>query len=416
MAREGRCSVCGEHLAGAARFCSGCGAPAQAAPLPLSTVDERGDAAGTSVVRDRSRWPVVVGVVAVAVFAAVLATSRMGETTSGAEIAPTTTSTSTESPANTRTPTVAPDTTTPPIDRVDVDDLPDELADTTLILLAAGRSAIALDLGTGDLTPFEIPGRSIRARDLLTVTPGGVLVSSPESDNARLLDWSFVEQIELPFVSAVAPAADGLWAQRPEPFNQLFRITSEGFPREVRTFDGPIELVGSLDGDALIASPRSSGVRRVGFDGSASLVDEVTAFQGGTDWLIGFACDADLRCARRLIDLRTGSTLETGLVDDDSLEIGRSPDGRRVIVGPATGVGPVVLIDADELAVTQLDIPERLLGPTSVDDELRYVFGPLAGVRVVSVETGDRWLIEINQIIRRVIVAPDQWQPPADGR
>ncbi|MEO1060490.1 MAG: zinc ribbon domain-containing protein [Actinomycetota bacterium] len=415
MARGERCQVCGEELSGVARFCAGCGAPVHAAPLPVSSIDDHASSPGTAVVRDRSRWPLIAGVVAVAVFAAALATSRSGESTSGAETTPPTTTAPPVTTAPVEPDTAPPSTTAGTAPRsADVAELPSELADTTLILLTAGRSALALDLGDGVVTPFSIPGRSIRAGDLLIESTAGILVSSPETRRARFLDWSFDELSELPFVSAAEPAADGLWALRPAPINELFRITPEGFPRAVRTFTGAVELTGALDADALVSSSESGIVHRVALDGSTTVVADAVAFGGGQDWLLTFDCDGELRCARQLVDLRSGSTREVPIGDVSTL--GRSEDGRRVVLVDEPG-GPTLLLDADRLSVTTLGaLPTDTEVPIVVDDELRYAFEPRAGVTVTSLDTGQRWRVEVNDIVRRIIVAPDGWEPPgAEG-
>ncbi|MEO1060491.1 MAG: zinc ribbon domain-containing protein [Actinomycetota bacterium] len=430
MARGGRCPACDEELVGAARFCAACGAPVGAGSLTVApNADEVGLAGGQPLVRDGSRWPMLAGVLVVAGLVAALALSRIGDdSSSAAEPPPDTTAapttTTTPSPTTTTTPptTIPPTTSSVPPGFVDVSEVPADLADTTLIVFDSNGDVAALDLGTGQLTPFESPF-DFRGEDQITSSPFGIVVQRwTANSSTTALDWDLRELATLSEASAFQTVDDGMWALDWDGTIQLRWLGESGPPIEARSFDGWANLVGTIDGDALIANAWSGATHRIATDGTTIEVGSGLAIAGGRDWMIAVECDQALVCTSNIWDFRSG---RVGEMDLGGTNFSLQPsdlswDGRRALVTFWGTDGPdeFVVVDADQMTMEPAaDGISRFAGPGGGDHdrELRHYFRPAGDITIIDLATGDEVTIETEENVRNVLVAPPGWEPPASA-
>ncbi len=432
MARGGRCTACDEKLEGAARFCAACGAPAGTAGLDVTPAGDDTEllVPGAPLVRDRSRWLLPAGLVAIGALVALLALNRLDGDSSAAEPPPTTSppTTTTTSPTTTTTATTttsAPTTTVAP-GFVDVSEVPDELTDTTLILVQQLGSVGALDLDTGELTTLET--EVLFASDSqLSTTPVGIVQQRWTADApvATVVSWSLEEVavFDSGEIGAMRSTAGGdLWTVAYDGEATLSLMTADGSLVPVRPLDGWASLVGTMDGDALVASGWTGGTHRVATDGTTELVVADMTLAGGRDWVLAVDCDEALDCSARLVDLASGrqEIVELPGGGDRLFQEALSWDGRRGLLLSWAIDGPdnLVVVDADQMTVTTTETSStRRFGPGQggYDHDLRYVFRPVGGVTITDLDSGEEIGIETEGPVREVIVAPPGWEPPAEA-
>ncbi|MEM9713636.1 MAG: hypothetical protein AAGA17_15565, partial [Actinomycetota bacterium] len=202
MARGDRCRVCDARLGRAARFCASCGTPVGDEGLVVATSGD-GPPTGRPVELDRgpARWPIATAVLAVVALVVALAATRSVDSPDADEAAattttqPTTTTTTTPtttspSTTSTTTSTTAGPTTTVAPGLVDVSAVPDDLTDTTLLLLGAGTDVSSLHLGTGELVTFESPVRFGTDEQVWSTSAGIVRQRfGPDETTSELLGW-----------------------------------------------------------------------------------------------------------------------------------------------------------------------------------------------------------------------------------
>ncbi|MEO1065046.1 MAG: hypothetical protein AAFZ07_26830 [Actinomycetota bacterium] len=402
--------------------------------------DSAGPVAGASGAEVVSRGPTLVGVLAVAIVVAgviALAASRLGTEEASDPTAPppstgaasSTTSTSppptTTSLPTTTTPAMATTTAaTPPSGFVDVAAVPEELRSLTVVVF--GRDfAAALDLGSGELTPFAAREGPSRSDVWLRATTAGIVERSNNGQQSRFIDWSWSQAAALPagvWPGGVQSHGDLIWFVVSGPTPALHAMIAGGEPTAVRVIDGWLELVGSSEEAALISSLSAGRTYRIDPDGGIEVVHDSVALGGGNDWLIVPDCDTELRCERRVVDLRTGTGFpvgEPGSVDGMPV-VTTSADGRRGLVTAwGTATAPTIwIIDADDATVSPvhdsfggLDTDQAVSDP-----DLRYVFEPRSRrLSIGELSTGERSRIDLPELITHVLVAPDGWSPPGQG-
>ena len=428
-ARGGRCPTCRAHLVRGGRYCPACGASILRGPLTVDTTEGNGPATATAEIR--SPRPTIIAVLAFVALSLVvvwLAWGRSGEdarqetTADGTTTTTEPVATTTTTPRRTTTEAPAPTTTAPPPapSVVDVSTVPADLTDLTLIVLDRDYAA-ALDLGTGELTPFDAPEAPYRTNVWLRATPVGILEVSFNSADARLIDWDLQESDRFSggFWPGEAVIGDEeIWFMSYEDAPEIVRMDASGEVTSVAELPESgwwFDLVGSSGEAPLVSSSTSGRVHRVERDGTITVAYDGVAFGGGSDWLLVPDCDDQLRCSALAVDLRTGARLTFG--GSPFLDHGPemlSADGRRALVNEWSGFGEPTgwIIDVDAGTVIESSVTVDF-DQTTADPDLRYLIHPSETlVRFQELTTGEETVVELPQEISHVVVAPDGWVAP----
>ena len=336
---------------------------------------------------------------------------------------PTTTTTPTTTPPPTSpTPsTTAGPTTTVAPGLVDVSAVPDDRADTTLLLLGAGTDVSSLHLGTGELVTFESPVRFGTDEQVWSTSAGIVRQRfGPDETTSELLGWDLAPIATFDEIGGLHEADDGaVWVLSYGDEVRLERIDRDGTVDTTRSLDSWVRLVGSFDGDAVISSTWAGAPYRIAPDGSTELQTETIAINGGRDWILTIDCDDGLLCRPELVDLATGRSADVG-VELEGIAFqsaATSWDGRRAVIVNFGRSGPetAAVLDAGALTVEPADITaSQFFGPGrgGYDPDLRYSFRPERDLTIGDVRSGERIVVESGVPVREVLVAPEGWTPP----
>ena len=399
-----------------------------AAPVALSTSTRTVESA-------TPRRGVIVAAAAVVLLAGVLALTRSGDSEPAAAAGPdaTTTTPTTAAPTTTTTPSAAaaageapevpleavpPPTAAP--GSADVSDVPDPLADHTLVL--PGRPALALDLTTGAVT--ELRGIELDEVERVIDTSERGVVVRDENGSGKLVDWILERSIGLGWniwPGNVVVSDDNIWLLDGADERELVRIDLQGRRTTVRAVPEWVSLVGGSDGAAYVSSVASASVVRIDEDDRLTRVAGGIGAMGGEEWLLVLVCDDELACGIELSDLRTGRRVVTDIDPGGGVElVQRSPDGRRALIREWSTPSSLVLLDADTMTVERLELgfawPQ-----TAADPSLRYVLGTGSSptdLQIIELATGDLSGVTLPRPSPSIIVTPEGWEPvaaPGDG-
>ena len=373
----------------------------------------------------------LTGIVAVA---ALLALTRSGddEPAAAAATAPTTRApTTSEPPVPTTAPPEAADsseTADPPeapvqavapppgtVTSIDVSDVPEALAGTTVVV--PGRPALAVQLGTGAV--MELAGVELdEVERVIDTTERGVVVRD-ENGSGKLVDWSFATSTGLGWnvwPGSVVVSDENIWMiDGLGDDRQLVRIDLQGRRTTVRGVPEWVSLVGGGDGSAYVSSVASASVVRIADDDRLTRVADGIGALGGEEWLLLLVCDDQLACRVELADLRTGRRLETDVRPEGGVElVQRSADGRRALFREWNRPSSFVVVDADAMTAERFDLSVDDWQETSADPALTHVIGPdVSGSRLTIVElaSGATSAVPLPRPASSIIVTPDGWEP-----
>ncbi|MEM9609028.1 MAG: hypothetical protein AAGA99_16520 [Actinomycetota bacterium] len=366
------------------------------------------------------------GVVAVFALSIGLAASRSSDDADDRTEAPTTTSgaATTTDIANAE-PTAGTGSSEPPANALDqaavtvnVSSVPEELTYLQLIVLTTDGAA-SLDLSTGDLVPFDAPEAPSAGYERIQPTDLGIVVFDSSNGTSRLVDWDLSTSIDL---------GDGGW---PAHFDgeRLWFVDWGGDGRELATLDAAgarvtvwdmpeaAELIGTSEAAAYVTSHLSGSTHRVGIDGTVTAAHDGIAISGGHDWILSPTCDAQLRCGLELVDLRSGSPTRVSDLAPTTRFTAVAPAGvsRRALAVAWADAEHSLIIDADNRTATSIRGGGTSTDPSELttDPEVRYqISSRLRRVSFTELATGIAWSIELPDIVRRVVIAPEGWTPP----
>jgi hypothetical protein len=419
------CVSCNATIDDAAHFCPSCGRPVRAAHIEVLDTTPAGDLTASHAIVEsrRSSRPLLLGVVAVLVAAAVLAVSRGGDGEPAEAAEDDATTTLPPEPTTTTTP-LAPATTTTVPDPDDVSakaleavaNVPEALRDHWL-LLVDDTEVVALDLSNGARVTIE-DHEIGRVEEIADAGDRGFVVVS-EVGAAKLVDWTLDSSIGIGFglwTGAIGVTEESIWITEDElEGSVLVRIDERARRTDVRALPSFMRVVGSADGSALVAGFATPGLFRVAPDGRTDRVDDATAFVGGEEWYVAWSCDDALDCGSELVDLRTGRRVDVDVPIGPVEAMERSHDDRRALLQDWSGpTGGLLLVDADEMTVTRVSTTLFDATEVTADSTLDHVVASVAGTEgmvVIDLATGERSTLPIDRG-RIPVLTPEGWVPP----